>query len=256
MQLTAGEPILPAAGGGPGRLALAPLAARGTLPLSFAQQRLWLLDQLQPGNSAYHLSAVLSLEGDLAVPALAQALAEEVRRHEALRTRFAESSGEPVQVVEERVAPDLPVVDLSRLAGDLAESAAAAPMSEVVHRPFALAGAPLLRVVLVRMAPRCHRLVLVMHHMVSDGRSMGVLVRDLSELYRAFALGLASPLPELPIQYGDFTVWQRRWLTGEVLAQHVSYWRRRLDGLPPLLELPLDREAPPGASFGAGGEAG
>ncbi|HEY9422995.1 MAG TPA: amino acid adenylation domain-containing protein, partial [Thermoanaerobaculia bacterium] len=218
------------------------------LPLSFAQQRLWLIDQLEPGSAAYNVPAAVRLEGDLDPAALEAALSEIVRRHEALRTTFERGpEGEPVQQVQSSFPVPLPVIDLRGLATFAAESIRLA--REEAGRPFHLAVGPVLRASLLLLGEREQVLLLTMHHIVSDGWSMGVLVRELVALYRAFASGETSPLPELPVQYADFAVWQRRWLTGEVLAAALSHWREYLAGARPTLELPTDRPRPAVQSF-------
>ncbi len=217
--------------------------ARGALPLSFAQQRLWFIDRLEPGSGAYNLPLALRLRGPLDAPVLARVLGEIVRRHEALRTVFPETGGEPAQVV--RAAPagaaPLPAVDLTGLAGEAREAEAMRLVRREALRPFDLARGPLLRARLLRLADDEHVLLLAMHHIVSDGWSMGVLTRELSALYGAFRRGEGSPLPPLPVQYADYATWQRGWLSGETLERQLAWWRERLAGAPPLLELPVDR---------------
>jgi amino acid adenylation domain-containing protein len=215
----------------------------GPLPLSFAQQRLWFLDQLVPGSSAYNISHALVLAGELNVPALWSSVAEVVRRHEVLRTTFAIVGGEPVARVGAAEPPALPLVDLWGLQGAAWEVARRLARQEA-GRPFDLMRGPLLRLVLVRLGESSHALLSTMHHIVSDGWSTGILIRELSALYQAFLAGRGSPLPELPIQYADFAVWQRGWLSGEVLEGELAYWRRQLAGAPPVLELPTDRPRP------------
>ena len=224
---------------------LVPVPRDGSpLPLSFAQQRLWFIEQLEPGSTAYHMPSVLRLRGPLDARVLERALGEVVRRHEALRTTFGESEGVPFQVVHPAGAARLEVTDLSRLAPAEREAEARRLAREEAQRPFDLRAGPLFRTRLLRLGEEEHVLVLAMHHVVSDGWSMGVLFGELSALYEAFARGEASPLPELPVQYADFAVWQRAWLSGEVLERQIAWWRERLEGAPPLLELPTDRARP------------
>ncbi|HSN85376.1 MAG TPA: condensation domain-containing protein, partial [Thermoanaerobaculia bacterium] len=207
-------------------------------PVSFAQWRLWFLDQLEPGSPAYNLAAAVRLSGRLNVPALEESLREVVRRHEALRTTFGLQNGEPVQLVSSEVRLDLPVLDLrgSGAAGEAARLAA-----EEARRPFDLSRGPLLRTLLLRLAEHEHSLVLTLHHTVSDGWSLGVLVHEVAALYEAFSLGRPSPLPELPIQYADFTLWQRDQLAeGEALEPLLAWWREHLQGAPRTLDLPTD----------------
>jgi hypothetical protein len=215
----------------------------GHLPASFAQARLWFLDQWEPGSPAYNIAAAVRLAGPLFAPALARALNEIVRRHEALRTRFAAVDGQPVQVIAPRLEVPLPVVDLGALPESEREPEARRRAREEALRPFDLAHGPLLRASLLRLGDREHVVLLTMHHIVADGWSMGVLVRELRELYEAFRRGLPSPLPELSIQYADYAAWQRRWLRGQVLRDQLAYWRGQLAGVPPL-ELPTDRPRP------------
>ncbi|HEX7182532.1 MAG TPA: amino acid adenylation domain-containing protein [Thermoanaerobaculia bacterium] len=220
---------------------------RGHPPASFAQERLWFLGRLGAGGASYNVPGAFLLSGRLDPAALAAALNEVVRRHEALRATFATVEERVVQVVAPSLALPLPFVDLDGLpdAGAEARRLAAAE----ARRTFDLARGPLVRTVLLRLGPREHVLLLTMHHIVSDGWSMGVLVRELSALYEAFVQGKPSPLPELPLQYADFAVWQRSWLRGEALEAQLAYWRQRLAGAPELLELPADRPRPAVQSF-------
>jgi pristinamycin I synthase-3/4 len=224
------------------------------LPLSFSQERLWFLDRLAPGSTAYNIPLALRIEGDLEPERLAAALREIVRRHEALRTVFREREGKPEQVIAlsgnetgdetGRRAWSLPRIDLSALpAGPRGAEARRLAQAEA-ERPFDLAAGPLLRAALLLLAEREHALLLAMHHIVSDGWSMGVLVREITALY-----GGGARLPELPIQFADFAVWQRGWLQGEALERQTAYWRQRLAGFPPDLDLPADRPRPPAPSF-------
>jgi amino acid adenylation domain-containing protein len=229
-----------------------PVDRTGRLPLSFAQERLWFLDRLQPGSIAYNLPAALRLQGPLDAGALERALGEVVRRHEALRTTFAEVDGAPVQVIAPFAGFALPVEELSGLEEGDRQAAATRRVEEDAMRPFDLQAGPLFRASLLRLGKEEHLLLLAMHHVVSDGWSMDVLSREVSVLYAAFRDGGASPLPELPVQYADFAVWQRRQLAGEALEAQLAYWRARLAGAPELLELPLDRPRPPAPSFRGG----
>ncbi|HKH47032.1 MAG TPA: amino acid adenylation domain-containing protein [Thermoanaerobaculia bacterium] len=208
------------------------------LPLSFAQQRLWFIDQLEPGNPGYNIPSVMRLLGELSIPRLAQAFTEVVRRHEVLRTTFASREGRAVLVIHPPAALELPVLDLAALPDEEREARAGRLAVGESLRPFDLEQGPLLRTVLLRLAEREHVLVLTMHHIVSDGWSMGVLVRELQDLYRG------RTLPELPIQYADFAAWQRRWLAGEVLELQLAWWREHLEGTSGVLELPTDHPRP------------
>ncbi|MCA1567669.1 MAG: amino acid adenylation domain-containing protein [Acidobacteria bacterium] len=220
-------------------------APRGRdLPLSFAQQRLWFLDQLEPLNPIYNTSGALLLKGVLRVPELAQAISETVRRHEALRTTFSIVNAEPVQIIAPPRPFALPVVNLSASNDADRESELAEQIALEVQRPFDLSAGPLLRGKLLKLDDENHVLVIVMHHIISDGWSVGVFVREVSEFYKAKMAGHAPSLPELALQYVDYAVWQREWLSGEALDSQLQYWRGRLAGAPPVLELPTDRPRP------------
>ncbi|HJX27390.1 MAG TPA: amino acid adenylation domain-containing protein, partial [Thermoanaerobaculia bacterium] len=201
-------------------------------PLSFAQERLWFLDRLQPDSAAYNLPAVLRLTGRLDVAALRSSFTEIVRRHGALRVNFTEIDGKPLQVVTPAAPVPLPVVDLSALPEPRHEEEAARQVGSEINRPFDLARGPLLRLLLLRHGQGDHVLIANVHHVASDGWSTGILVRESSALYHAFSQGQPSPLPELPIQFVDFALWQRRWLTGPVLAAQLDFWRSELTGAP------------------------
>ncbi|MEW5930923.1 MAG: amino acid adenylation domain-containing protein, partial [Gemmatimonadota bacterium] len=218
----------------------------GPLPLSYAQQRLWLVDRLEPGSVAYNMLYALHLRGALDVAALRATLAELVRRHEVLRTTFAERDGAPVQVVHEPAPVPLPVVDL-RGAADPERTAEALVEAEAM-RPFDLGRGPLLRSTLLRLGDTHHALCFTMHHIVSDGWSRSVLTHEVSALYAQFSRGGAARLPEPPVQYADYAVWQRGWLVGDVLDGQIEYWKTRLAGAPPLLEVPTDRPRAAGQS--------
>lgn len=215
------------------------------LPASFAQERLWFLDQLEQGSTAYNLPMTMRLLGPLDVGALVQSLNEIVRRHEALRTTFSAPDGRPVQVIGPNLPLSLPVVDLQGLPAADREAEARRLAAREADQPFSLDEGPLLRSTLLRLDERDHVLVLVVHHIVSDGWSMVILRRELAVLYEAYVAGKSSPLPELPIQYADYAVWQREWLQGEVLETELEYWRHELDDAPHLLALPTTRPRPP-----------
>ncbi len=216
----------------------------GAPPLSFAQQRLWFIAQLEPDSPLYNMPGALRIEGPLDGAVLAHSLGEIVRRHEALRTVFAATEGAPVQVILPAEPFPLPVVDLAGLPERAREALAATLIREEAARPFDLAHGPLLRGLLLRLAARDHTVLLTLHHIAGDGWSLGLLVREVAALYPAFAAGRPSPLPELPVQYADYSLWQRSWLQGEVLEREIDWWRHQLAGLPPLLELPTDRSRP------------
>ncbi|HEX2188190.1 MAG TPA: condensation domain-containing protein, partial [Longimicrobiaceae bacterium] len=218
------------------------------LPLSFAQQRLWLVDRLEPGSPAYNVPHALRLRGALDTRALRASLDELVRRHETLRTTFAERGEEPVQVIHAPAPVELEELDLREQPSPERETAAERLAAQEAMRPFDLACGPLLRCTLLRLADDDQVLLFTLHHIVSDGWSRGVLVREVSALYGACSRGEESRLPELPVQYADFAVWQRNWLTGDVLEAQIGYWKARLAGAPPLLEVPTDRPRLPGRS--------
>ncbi|HWS86509.1 MAG TPA: amino acid adenylation domain-containing protein [Pyrinomonadaceae bacterium] len=229
-----------------------PLAAverGGPLPLSFAQQRLWFLNQLEPGNPFYNIPSAARLEGRLDVAALEQTLTEIVRRHEALRTTFASEGGEPVQLINPAEPLTLPVTDLSALPEVEREAEARRLVQEEALRPFDLAASPLLRASLLRLAEEEHIALFTMHHIVSDGWSMGVLIREVASLYEAYTAGQESPLEELSIQYADYAYWQRAWLQGDALERQLDYWREELADAPALLQLPTDRPRPAVQTF-------
>ncbi|HSF43296.1 MAG TPA: amino acid adenylation domain-containing protein, partial [Thermoanaerobaculia bacterium] len=217
---------------------------RDEAPLSFAQQRLWFLDQLDPGSSAYNMFQALRLEGDLDETAFEAALRELVRRQESLRTRFVPQGGQAVQAIDPAPALVAPVADLSGLPAGLREREGERIVRQEALRPFDLERGPVLRARLLRLGRAERWLVVSMHHIVSDGLSIAIFVQEVSVLYNAFAAGRPSPLPELPVQYTDFARWQRSWLAGEVLEREVAWWRERLTGAPPVLALPLDRPRP------------
>ncbi|HEV7518165.1 MAG TPA: amino acid adenylation domain-containing protein, partial [Thermoanaerobaculia bacterium] len=228
---------------------MAPAQRERPLPLSFAQQRLWFIDQLEPGSPLYNIALSLRVSGPLHSAVLALCLGEVVRRHEALRTVFAAPHGAPVQVIQPAVPFVLPVVDLAGLPASRREAPALTLAGEEAGRPFDLTRGPLLRGALLRLTAGDHVAALTMHHIVSDGWSTGILIREVTALYAAFATGKPSPLPELPVQYADFAAWQHSWLHGEILADEIAFWRRQLAGLPPRLELPTDRPRPAVQSF-------
>ncbi|MBD1808186.1 amino acid adenylation domain-containing protein [Microcoleus sp. FACHB-SPT15] len=212
-------------------------------PASFAQQRLWFLDRLFPGNSFYNVSAAFRLSGSLNSAALEQTFNEIVRRHEALRTTFRMLEGQLVQVIAPSLTIPLPLVDFRSLPPAKQEAETRRLATEERSRSFDLSSEPLLRVMLLQLDSSEHVLLLNLHHIVCDGWSIGVLLRELGTLYTAFANNQPSPLPELSIQYADFAEWQREWLQGEVLETQLAYWKQQLDNLP-LLNLPTDQPRP------------
>jgi amino acid adenylation domain-containing protein len=213
------------------------------LPLSFAQQRLWFLDQLIPNDPFYNCPRALKLEGRLDLDALERSVNEIVRRHEALRTRIEIEDGAPVQVIDEWEWRRLEVEVLTNPTLEEREAEASRVAIEEARTGFDLSRGPLLRVKLLKLDEELHMVLLTTHHIVSDGWSMGILIREVGALYRAYNAGNPSPLPELPIQYADFAVWQRNFLQGEMLERQLDYWRKQLAGLEPL-ELPFDYPRP------------
>ncbi|MFE1748578.1 amino acid adenylation domain-containing protein [Coleofasciculus sp. H7-2] len=211
-------------------------------PASFAQQRLWFLDQLFPGNTFYNVATALRLTGSLNASALEETFNEIVRRHEALRTTFRMLNGQPVQVIAPSLTIPLPLVDLQNLSATQQQAETRRIATEERSRPFDLSQEPLLRVMLLQLDSSEHVLLLNLHHIICDGWSIGVLIRELGTLYAA-ANNTRSPLPELPIQYADFADWQRQWLQGEVLETQLAYWKQQLDNIPSL-NLPTDKPRP------------
>ena len=224
------------------------LAAR-PVPLSFAQQRLWFIEQLEPGTHVYNSARAVRLKGPLDTAALRRSLDALVARHDSLRTGFSAVDGLPVQTVAPSVRLPLPLADLTGFPGGERASQARLLAEEEIRRPFDLTRPPLFRARVVRLEPDEHILILTLHHIVSDEWSMGVLYRELAALYEAELSGASAALPDLPIQYADYALWQRGWLKGERLARELAYWRGRLDDAPPVLELPTDRPRPPVQTF-------
>ncbi|BCL83210.1 non-ribosomal peptide synthetase [Ktedonobacteria bacterium brp13] len=213
------------------------------IPLSFAQQRLWFLDRLQPDSTGYMTPRVQRFAGKLNTAALEQCFHELVVRHESLRTTFEEYVGQPVQVIHPAQRFSLPVLDLSGLAIEHREREARFLIQQEGQRPCNLAQGPLFRIYLLRLDPQEHLLLLTLHHIITDGWSIEILIRELTTLYQAFVAGLPSPLTPLPIQYVDYALWQREWLQGEALAPQLAYWRTQLTGVEPLA-FPLDHPRP------------
>ncbi len=223
---------------------------RGTAapyPLSFAQQRLWFLEQLEP-DGPYKVPAAFRLRGPLQVAALERSVNEIISRHEVLRTTFAEIDGQPVQIVAPRLTLSIPLEDLRRLPASERAERVKQVAARLREQPFDFARGPLVGAALVRLAEEEYHFWFLMHHIVSDGWSIGVLLKELSAAYEAFAAGRQPELPELSIQYADFAVWQRGWLQGETLARQMKYWKERLAKVP-TLELPTDRPRPPVQSY-------
>jgi len=223
----------------------------GDLPLSFAQQRLWFLDQLEPGSSAYILMAWQRFHGPLELTALTNAFTALVRRHEALRTIFVNKGGEPVQRIAAPKPIALELVDLTTVPQTERLQAARRTIQEQARRGFDLAQGPLVRPVLIRLAPDEHELLVIVHHIIADGWSVNIIIKELAALYAAERRGQPALLPEPPLQYADFALWQRQWLTDPVLEPQRQYWLAQLRGCPPALDLPRDH-APSHQSTTAG----
>ena len=217
---------------------ITPRSERGTAPLSFAQQRMWILDRLVPGNAAYNLISAVRLTGALNVLALEQALREVVRRHEILRTTFTELGGQAIQVVSTGAEPEISIVDLSGLLDAMGQGLVKRIIVQAAQFRFDLTRGPLLRVLLLRLSEQDHVISLTMHHIIGDGRSTEVLTGELIDLYDAFSAGRKSSLSELPIQYADFAVWQREYLSDARLEEQLAYWKKELSGLSPAFEVP------------------
>ncbi|WP_193197381.1 non-ribosomal peptide synthetase [Nostoc sp. MG11] len=219
------------------------------IPLSFAQQRLWVLAQLEPDSSFYNMFKAVRLNGRVDIEVLERSLNEIIRRHEVLRTTFSAVEGTPVQVIAPHATMKLSVVDLQGLSGQQQSEQLQFLATQDQLQPFNLTKGLLLRVTLVQLKSESYALLLTMHHIIGDGWSMGVFIKEFSSLYRGFLVGEASPLSELPIQYADFTIWQRQWLQGKALQTSINYWKQQLANAPPLLELPTDRPRPSVQTF-------
>ena len=209
-------------------------------PASFAQQRLWFIDQLIPGNAIYNVPTVIRLTGSLKLAALEQTFNETVRRHETLRSTFIVLDGQPLQAITPSLTIPLSILDLQQLPADEQELKAKCIITAEIEHAFDLSSGPLLRVILLVLSKTEHILLLNMHHIICDDWSMGILIRELGTLYAAFAQNQPSPLLELPLQYADFAHWQREWLQGEVLQTQLAYWREQLNGIS-ILHLPTDK---------------
>lgn len=226
---------------------IVPVPRDRDLPLAFAQQRLWFLEQLKPGDPLYHSFHPLLASGPLDIKALELSINEIIRRHQILRTVFETVDGNPVQ----RVQPFTPIPLKSTNLSDLPPDARRARLEQLAtdesQRPFDISRGPLIRALLVVLDEQEHALLFTLHHIVDDGWSLGILSREMTAFYEAFASGAPSSLPDLPVQYADFAVWQREYLQGEVLDEQLAYWKKQLANVPPVLELPADR---PRAEFG------
>jgi aspartate racemase len=222
---------------------LRPASRDGDLPLSFAQQRLWFIDQLEPNTALYNITKAFRLKGSLSVAALGKALQTIVSRHEVLRTIFAAVDGLAVQVIASDRPAELKIIDVSRVPGSQLDKKIQRLLTQESARPFNLSSDLMLRGTLLQLGAEEHILLLTMHHIASDGWSWGVLFRELETLYKAFLAGEPSPLSELPVQYADYAIWRRQWLEGQVLEAHLDYWKKQLADAP-ALDLLTDRPRP------------
>src|SRR5205085_4200768 len=222
---------------------LVPVSRAADLPLSYAQQRLWFIDQLEPGTTAYNIPLAVRLHGQLNKQALLRSLNEIVRRHEVLRTNFPMRNGRLVQNIAPPMELVIQEVDLSQFSGDSQEQETKLYIRAEAAGHFDLARGPLVRGKLLRLAEEEHVVLLTMHHIVGDGWSNGIIFAEFTRLYEAYANGQESPLQDLPIQYADFAVWQREWLQGEILEEQLEYWTKQLQEVT-MLALPTDRPRP------------
>jgi hypothetical protein len=220
--------------------AIQPVSRQQDLPLSFAQQRLWFLEQLQPDTATYTIPSAVRLTGELNLEIFEKSLNEIIRRHEILRTNFIIQDGQPVQVISPNATLKTHSLNLQHLDQTKQETEVIRLLSEETQKPFNLAKDLLLRVTFLKLDQAEFVVLLTMHHIVSDGWSMEIFIRELVSIYTAFCEEQPSPLPELPLQYADFAVWQRQWLQGEVLEKQLSYWKQQLEGTLPVLQLPSD----------------
>jgi len=217
---------------------------RRNLPLSFAQERLWFLNQLEPCSPVYNISMNFHLTGHVDIAILKQSINEIIRRHEILRTTFTSMNGKPIQVIAPVLDLPLSVVDLSDLRKMEQEEKVKQILPRTTQHPFDLRQGPLLRVTLLQLTEEEYILIVAMHNIITDGWSMGIFFRELEVLYEAFSANKQSPLAELPIQYADFAVWQRQWLKGKTLETPLNYWKKQSEGQMPMLELPTDKSRP------------
>ena len=218
-------------------------------PLSFAQKRLFFIDQMYPGNPAYNLPTAVRMRGALDVAILKQSLDDVIRHHESLRTTFEIVNNEPIQIIGGSLDLPVPVIDLTIIEESEREAQAHRLAIEEGKRPFDLAQGPLLRLTLIKMGEQDHVALVTMHHIISDAWSMGLFVREIAAAYEAFSAGLVSPLSEPKLQYADFAVWQQEWLESEAFAEQLSYWKNRLSGATAVRELPTDHPRPPVQTF-------
>jgi hypothetical protein len=227
----------------------------GEAEVSFAQQRLWFLDQLEPQSADYNISSAVRITGPLNLRWLDQTVSEVVRRHEVLRTTFRSVQGRPVQVINPAEPVKLPLLDLTILREGHREREVKRLALEESRQPFDLSTGPMLRMRIVKMDAEHHVVMFTMHHIVSDGWSMTIFIKEMTTLYGGYEAGAAVDLPELEIQYADYALWQREWMSGEVLEGQLNYWRKQLAGKLPVLELPVDKERPETPSYHSAGES-
>ncbi|ACK67646.1 amino acid adenylation domain protein [Rippkaea orientalis PCC 8801] len=226
-----------------------PINRAENLTLSFAQQRLWFLDQLEGENATYNIPGALKLEGSLKIEALEKSLNQIIKRHESLRTRFKTVNGEAVQIIDPEGQINLKMITLESLDESEKKSQTQSLIKQEAEKPFNLSQDRLIRASLIKLGSESHILLITMHHIISDGWSMGVFVQELTSCYSGYGQGKETQLKPLSIQYADFAVWQREWLCGENLQKQLNYWKKKLTGLPPLIELPTDHPRPPIQSF-------
>jgi amino acid adenylation domain-containing protein len=229
--------------------AIIPIQRNGVIPVSFSQQRLWFLDQLEPGNLFYNIPMAVRLIGYLDINLLRKSLNEIIRRHEVLRTRFGDENGVPFQIIDPPFDLELKMVDISKVAEEQRHKQAELLLREDAQRPFSLVNGPLIRASLVQVNEDEYIALLVIHHIAADGLSMMILIQELASFYSQFTNGTSAELKTLPVQYADYAIWQRNWLTGEILDEQLNYWKSQLIGSPPLLELPTDRPRPAVKTF-------
>nr|WP_272819430.1 non-ribosomal peptide synthetase [Scytonema hofmannii] len=229
---------------------IVPVSSRQDIPLSWAQERLWFMHQLEGESGAYTMSFTVRLVGDLKIEALEQAFQSMVQRHEILRTRFEVKNNLPVQVIAPNITTTLAVVDLQQVPDPWKQVKEIA--TKEAAKPFDLIHDSVLRVMLWQVSPQEYVLLVAIHHIAADGWSLGIFIRDLSAYYRAITTGSSVQLPELSVQYADFTIWQRQWLTDQILERQLNYWMQQLAGAPPLLALPTDRSRPAIQTFRGG----
>ncbi|TAE52347.1 MAG: non-ribosomal peptide synthetase, partial [Nostocales cyanobacterium] len=226
-----------------------PRVENAELPLSFAQQRLWFINQFEPNSASYNIPLALHLEGNLNQSALEKSLLEIINRHESLRTNFVNIDGQAVQIIHPQTSGKVSVIDLRQLTTSEREKAVKELLKQQINQGFNLESESLIRITLILLSDTENILSLCMHHIISDGWSMGVFVDELTTLYNAYIEGKETPLTALEIQYADFAIWQRNWLQGEVLARQLTYWKQQLETAPKFLQLPTDRPRPAVQTF-------